>query len=410
LKNQKAFIISASVVLMAIAAVFIMSFPKAWDSAATDEPTAYESSAAAQTTSSAELNSSENAQTSSTAGQLPTQIPAADTAVSITELGNTADGKIRIAFTGDINLDEKWETGPMQFYKPGISQITDFIDPVLVGKMKGADILFVNNEYTLSSKGEKQSKTYTFRANPANVSVLKELGVDAVSVANNHIYDYKADALRDTISVLKSANITPAGAGENITDAKRAAYFRINGKIIAFVAAGRTEAWLNTPAAGIGKPGILDAYGSDNCVNAIKAAAEKSDYVFVYVHWGTENSNNTGGEQLSAGQRYINAGADAVIGAHPHVLQGMDFYNGKFIAYSLGNFWFNLKDLQSGLLELVIDDNGKILPQFTPCYTSGGKTFIETDKTKRDSTVTLIESVSPHRNITIDENGLVREK
>lgn len=154
----------------------------------------------------------------------------------------------------------------------------------------------------------------------------------------------------------------------------------------------------------------MDAYGSDNCINAIKDAAANSDYVFVYVHWGTENSHHTSGEQLTEGKRYIDAGAHAVIGAHPHILQGMDFYKDRFIAYSLGNFWFNLKSLQSGYLELIIDENGRIQPQFLPCYTNGGKTFIENNKTKRDDTVKLIESVSPGRKISIDENGVVTKK
>lgn len=180
--------------------------------------------------------------------------------------------------------------------------------------------------------------------------------------------------------------------------------------MIAFVAAGRAEPWFNTPTAGKEKPGILDAYGSDNCVNAIKDAAANSDYVFVYVHWGTENSHNTAGEQLAEGKRYIDAGAHAVVGAHSHILQGMDFYKGRFIAYSLGNFWFNLKNLQSGYLELVIDEDGKIQPQFIPCQTNGGKTYIENDASKRNNTVKLIENVSPRHNINIDEHGMVTEK
>lgn len=410
MKKNRLIYISAAVVLVAIAVAFYMSFPKAGDSILTTALTAVPASETTQTATTTVQTTIAATQTSSAATQAATKKQVEDTVVNIVELGSTADGKIKVGFTGDINLDEKWETGPMQFYNLGTNSISDFIDPVLVGRMKAADILFVNNEFAFSDRGQKQGKKYTFRANPSNVSVLKELGVDAVSIANNHIYDYKTDAMLDTITTLKGANIACVGAGENIAQAKRAAYFRINGKTIAFVAAGRTESWLNTPAATSSKPGILDAYGSDNCINAIKAAAAKSDFVFVYVHWGTENTNNTSGEQLTEGKRYIDAGAHAVIGAHPHVLQGMDFYKGRFIAYSLGNFWFNLKSLQSGYLELVIDENGKIEPQFIPCQTNGGKTFIENDESKRNDTVKLIESVSPRRNISIDENGIVTEK
>lgn len=414
MKHKRTIYISDAVALVAMAAFFYMLLPKAGGDAASTTTNATAVSTVAQTaTEQAETAAETSTETvpPDTQQQLSTEKNTVADPITIVELGNTADGKIRIGFTGDINLDETLETGPMQFYQFGVNTISDFIDPVLVGRLRAADILFVNNEFAFSDRGERQvKKTYTFRANPANVSVYKELGVDAVSIANNHIYDFRADAMRDTMSTIKGAGIACAGGGENITQAKTAAYFSVNVKVIAFVAAGRAEPWFNTPTAGKEKLGILDAYGSDNCVNAISDAVANSDYVFVYVHWGTENSHNTSGEQLTEGKRYIDAGADAVIGAHSHILQGMDFYKGRFIAYSLGNFWFNLKELQSGYLELVIDENGKIQPQFIPCQTNGGKTFIENDESKRNSTLKLIESVSPRRNITMDENGMVTEK
>lgn len=410
MKNNKVINIAASVILIVIAVVFSISYPRAGGEKETITLLQAEMSEMVHTTTLTEQKTMQTNETSAATVQPSTEKTVADTAVKIRELGNSAEGKIKIGFTGDINLDETWGNGPMRYYKPGVNSIKDFIDPVLVDRMRGADILFVNNEFAISDRGEPQNKSYTFRANPANVSVYKELGVKAVSLANNHIYDYRLDAMLDTISILEAANIAPVGAGTNLAEAKRAAYFRINGKVIAFVAAGRTDSWLNTPVAGTTKPGILDAYGSDNCVNAIKAAAAKSDFVFVYIHWGIEDTHNTSADQLNEGKRYIDAGADAVIGAHPHVLQGMDFYDGKFIAYSLGNFWFNMKDLKSGYLELVLDESGTVQPQFIPCYTTGGKTFIENDQLKRVDTLSLIQNVSPRRNVVIDENGLVREK
>jgi len=325
-------------------------------------------------------------------------------------LPDTADGSITIGFTGDINLDETWDKGPMQYCAADGNDVADYIGTGLITRMKSADILFVNNECSISSRGEKQAKAYTFRANPANISVYGTLGVDAVSLANNHIYDYGAQGLLDTVATLEKAGIACPGAGADIEAASQAAYFRVNGKTIAFVAAGRTESWFNTPAAGEDSAGILDAYGSDNCVRAIQTAAAQSDYVFVYVHWGTEGSHHTATEQLAESKRYIEAGADAVIGSHPHVLQGLDFYQGKFIAYSLGNFWFNLKDLESAYLELTIDAGGTITPRLTPCMTSGGHTIIEKDAAKAGAITGLIESVSPRGNILIATDGTVKQK
>lgn len=325
-------------------------------------------------------------------------------------LPDTGDGSFTVGFTGDINLDETWDRGPMQYCAASSCGIADYIGADLIEKMRSADILFVNNECSISTRGSKQAKAYAFRADPANISVYKALGVDAVTLANNHIYDYGAQGLLDTVAALEKAGIACAGAGADIGAASQAAYFRINGKTVAFVAAGRTESWFNTPAAGEDSPGILDAYGSDNCVRAIRTAAAQSDYVIVYVHWGTEDSHHTSAEQLAEGERYIEAGADAVIGSHPHVLQGMNFYRGKFIAYSLGNFWFNLKDLESAYLELTFDAGGGITPRLTPCMTSGGHTIIETDAAKAGEITALIESVSPKQNVYIAPDGTVKQK
>lgn len=402
--------ISVATAFAIMAVMIFIPLQKTGSTMITNVPTAEDTSAIIQSSAAAQEITAETVQKTYVPTQYESEKPFVDSSLNIIELGNSPDGEITIGFAGDINLDEKWKDSPMQFYKPGVNNITDFIDPVLVNKMKAADILFVNNEFTFSDRGEAQKKPYTFRANPANVSVYEELGVDAVSIANNHIFDYGETAMMDTIATLKSANIACAGAGENIDEAQKALYFRINGKVIAFVAAGRTELWLNTPAAGIGKPGILDAYGSDNCVNAIKAAEANSDFAFVYVHWGIELSHKTSTEQPVEAKRYIDAGADAVIGAHPHVLQGMDFYKEKFVAYSLGNFWFETVNTRTGFLELVIDASDNLEPRFTPCYTTGIKTFIQTDTRKWDEVLRLIESVSPNGNIVIDESGKVTAK
>lgn len=328
----------------------------------------------------------------------------------IIQMGDTADGTITLGFTGDINLDETWKSGPMQYCKKSKSGIRGFIKPDLIKKMNDADILFVNNEFTYSTRGDEQlEKAYTFRADPKNVEILKTLGVDVVSIANNHIYDFRKAAMADTISTLKKADIACVGGGENLAEAMKPAYFRINGKIIAYVAASCTLWYYRTPAAaGENTMGVLDAFGND-CIKAIKEAAANSDYVVVYLHWGNDYQNRVNSEQITCAKKYIDAGADAVIGAHPHVLQGMDYYKGKFIAYSLGNFWFNIKDCQTGFLELVIDQSGKIEPCFTPCRQVGSKTYIETDMVKRRATLKLIEDYSPSRNIVIHDNGVVEK-
>ena len=87
-------------------------------------------------------------------------------------------------------------------------------------------------------------------------------------------------------------------------------------------------------------------------MQTIKEAKENADYVIAFVHWGTEYSYELEEVQLSTGKEYLDAGADIVIGAHPHCLQGIEYYNGKPIIYSLGNFWFNDKTLDTILLNI----------------------------------------------------------
>lgn len=220
LKHKQTIYISAAVALVAIAALFYMSLPKAGGEQAG-------ATLAGTAVSTEEQTSTEQAETTAeTAVSVTTLRPSTEKAtaasiINVVELGSTTDGKIKIGFTGDINLDETLETGPMQFYKLGVNTILDFIDPVLVGRLRAADILFVNNEFAFSDRGEKQVKTYTFRANPANVSVYKELGVKVASIANNHIYDFKADAMRDTITTIEGAGIACVGGGRKYCPSKK---------------------------------------------------------------------------------------------------------------------------------------------------------------------------------------------
>lgn len=416
MKKQTLYIAAVVLILAAIAAVFTLSLP---GTPAVTEPassTGIPDATATQTTMQTTATQTTAAQTTAeaTTATLP---PVSETATTpprepvdsarIIRKGNTADGRIRLGFTGDINLDDTWENSPMQVLRTMPGGIADCIDADLINKMRGADILLVNNEFAFTARGQKQNKPYTFRSGPSNVGIYKTLGVDIAALANNHIYDYRLEGLTDTIATLEGAGIACIGAGETLQRAARPAYFEINGKIIAYIAAGRTESWFNTPAAGSGKAGILNAYGSDDCVNAIREAAANSDYVIVYVHWGTEGSHGASTEQLVESKRYIDAGASAVIGSHPHVLQGMDFYKNRFIAFSLGNFWFNMKSLETVYLELVIDPDGSIRPFFTPCMQEQGKTYIVRDPAKTDAIVRLIENNSPRTKIRIQVDGSV---
>jgi len=313
-----------------------------------------------------------------------------------------------LTFAGDINFDEDWST--MQYYNKVTNGIYDCISPELIQMMKDADIMCINNEFTYSTGGIPLNKTYTFRAHPSRVEILKELGVDIVSLANNHSYDYGEQSLIDTMTTLKQAGILYYGAGHDLDEAMTPVYFEIEGKIIAYVAASRAEKNKMTPQATEDAPGILRCYDTDLFVQTIKEAKEKSDYVIAYVHWGTEFTYELEKAQLTTGKEYLDAGADVVIGAHPHCLQGIEYYAGKPIIYSLGNFWFNGQTVDTMLLNIhFYDDNTEELIELeiVPAIQANNKTTIVTEQLEKERIYSFLEDISI--NVNINNAGIISE-
>lgn len=314
-----------------------------------------------------------------------------------------------LSFAGDINFDENWST--MAYYNTKSEGIYDVISPQLIKMMQDSDIMSLNNEFTFSTRGTPlEGKAYTFRADPSRVDILKELGVDIVNLANNHVYDYGEEALLDTFDTLKNAGIHYFGAGKNLEEAMSPVYFDIEGKKVAYVAASRAEKFKMTPQATEDSPGILRCYDTDLFIETIKEAKSNADYVIANLHWGTEYSFELEDVQLQTSKDYIDAGADIIIGAHPHVLQGIEYYKGKPIVYSLGNFWFNNKTLDTMLLNIHFygDEEEELVElEIIPAIQSDNYTKLVTDREEKDRIFSFIEDISI--NIEIDEDGIVRE-
>ena len=286
------------------------------------------------------------------------------------EASQTENGDITLGFAGDINLDETWTV--MKHMRQKGKGIQGCIDPRLIRKMRSCDYMVLNNEFSISNRGKAmKGKAYTFRAPRRNVKLLQQLGVDAVSLANNHVYDYGERAFLDTLSALENNGIKYTGGGKDSKEAKKPVYFQSKGKTIAVIAATRAEKCILTPAAGKHSPGVFRTYDDTQYVRAIRKAKKKADVVIAFVHWGTEYSTKLESAQTSQAKDYINAGADVVVGAHTHCLQGVGYYKGKPIFYSLGNYWFNEKTLYTTLLLLTIRKNGSILQtslQLSPVF------------------------------------------
>ncbi len=320
------------------------------------------------------------------------------------------ENQVVLDFTGDINLSEGWST--TEYMDAQENGIEDCMSAALLAEMRATDILMINNEYTYSTRGTPlEGKAYTFRANPQRVSVLDTLGADIVSVANNHVYDYGEEALVDTLETLENAGIPYVGAGRNITDAMKSVSFIANGRKITIVSATQIERSTNyTKEATADSPGVLKTLNPDKFISVIEKARTNSDYVIVFVHWGTEGTNQYGSDQVALGQKFIDAGADVIIGGHTHCLQGFAYYDGKPIIYSLGNFWFNNQKLDTGLSQVVVHtDTNQIDFRFLPCIQQGGITSLVEDAGEKQRILDFMQKISAP-GVTVDSEGYVREE
>lgn len=334
------------------------------------------------------------------------QVYAASERVTITSQTSQIPDTLTLSFAGDMNLDENWST--TMILNQQKNGIYDCISPELIAYMQQSDIFMPNNEFTYSERGKAlPNKAWTFRAHPSRVNIMKELGADIVLLANNHCYDYGADALYDTLDTLESASIAYVGAGRTLNDAIQPYYFQYGDLIIGYVAASQAEKFKMTPQATDTTPGILRCYDSSLYLEVIRQTSKVADIVIANIHWGTEGSHKIEQYQRDLAYAMLDAGADAIIGSHPHVLQGIEYYQGKPIIYSLGNFWFNAKTMYTCLYELEVDTAEKSIcgVRFIPAIQKNSKTSYPTDPAIRRDIFDFEQSIST--NIIIDNEGYV---
>lgn len=306
---------------------------------------------------------------------------------------------IHLLFGGDIYFSDTF----LEAYDRG--GIHGLFDSDVLGLMTGADITMVNQEFAFSDRGTPmEDKQYTFRIPPTRVKIFQEMGIDVVSLANNHALDFGTIALEDSFETLDQAGILYAGAGRNLSRAKEMQTITVNEKVIGFLAASRVipvAEW----NAGSASTGMLTTYSPELLCQAIKENREKCDYLVVFVHWGVERNTYPEDYQFRMGKQYIDAGADAVIGCHPHVMQGIEYYQGKPIAYSLGNYVFNLRGDSTALLQLIIEESGEVIAQLIPVRTNTLPFQLLAGEEKKEF-FRYMESISFQ--ISIDEDGKIR--
>ncbi len=319
---------------------------------------------------------------------------------------SVSDDTIRLGFGGDFAFyDDSIVTWKYLERNKGVDGIMDKNVLSLMHKM---DVMLLNCEYPISDTGTPmKGKTYTFRASVKYADIFEKIGVDIVSLANNHVYDYGREAFFNTLKTLDDRNVYRIGAGKDLDEAREVQYFTINGRKIAYVAATRAEKTILTPGADENSPGVFRAYDSTLLNETIREAKAQSDIVILYIHWGAEHENRIESIIRTQGKEYIDSGADVIIGAHAHQLQGIEFYKGKMIAYNLGNYLFNGWTTDTGFIETCIDEDGNIENYFHPFIQSN--TFLaKADGTEAKRILNYMESISI--NAEFDENGKVLEK
>lgn len=315
------------------------------------------------------------------------------------------EGEVVLAFAGDILFDDEYSI--MASMKQRSNGIYDTISPDLLNEMTSADIFMLNNEFTYTLRGEPTfEKQFTFRADPETAEYLLDMGVDIVSLANNHAYDYGEISLLDSIDTLAAMQMPYVGAGRNLEEASSPFYFETNGMKIGILSSTQIERLDNpdTKGATENSAGVFRSWDGTLLYEKVKEVAEQCDFLVVYVHWGTENTTELDWAQKEQARKLVESGADLVIGNHAHCLQGIEVIDGVPVFYSLGNFLFNSKTLDTCLVKATVKD-GKIESlQFIPALQTECKTKLLTGSEK-ERVIAYMQTLS--NGVRIDEEGFL---
>lgn len=312
-----------------------------------------------------------------------------------------------LSFVGDVSLADNWYIAPKYDERGGISGV---LGEKVLKIMKESDFMVANSEFTVSNRGSAlKGKMYTFRAKPERLKIYDEMGVDLVSLANNHVYDYGKEAFLDMLDAFTEYKIPHIGAGRNLEEAATPYITKINGYNFAFISASRAEKNVYTPGATENTPGIFWCYDPTNVINKIKElrARDDIDFIVPLIHFGRENSHDLEKVQVESAKAYIDAGADVIVGHHAHVLQGVEFYNGKPIIYNLGNFLFNPETIDTALFQIKLSSKGTMEYYMIPALQKNSSTEV-LEGSEKQRVIDELNSWSV--NAAITEDGKIEEK
>ncbi|WP_375757918.1 CapA family protein [Corallococcus exercitus] len=284
-------------------------------------------------------------------------------------------GDVTVGYHYEEYFDDQVAKGKTreEMFAYGFREVMPIVD--------SGDLFVVNLECPYTDSTQKLPKNFNFRARPELVNVLTAGRVGVVSLANNHMMDYGAQGLLDTLAALDAARIPYFGAGRTLAEARRPAVLTVGGLKVAFLGyffLGTRNIEPREVYATDTTPGVAGHFSDVEVMERmlredIAAAKAQADLVLPFFHWGIEGNTTPEPYQVRLAHAAIDAGAAGVLGSHPHVLQSMELYQGRPVVYSLGNFVFggnwNPRDKRSVLWRARFDSSGYLSSDVLPLRT-----------------------------------------
>jgi len=323
------------------------------------------------------------------------------------------NNRVMLAFGGDVMMGRR-------FYKPYFGDevlihpdsktidsraIVSHIKPY----MSIADYAAVNLETQIADKkpAERAPKSVTFYSQPEILDALSWAGIDYVSLGNNHTYDYMDSGLNSTLKFLKESKLAYSGAGIDENSALKAHQQKIKNSNFSMLGYVGWEGSAN-PTQTANKDHGGAAYGSmENMLKSVTEQVDKDNVTIVQYHGSQEYANNPTGVTEQRLKSSLDAGASLAIAHHPHVTQGLELYDNKLIAYSMGNFIFdqNFSATQHSFILYVWLDGEKFhRAEIVPIYVKGYKPTPATGM-HRYTVMKRLKTLSKIRNTDIGQSG-----
>lgn len=316
-----------------------------------------------------------------------------------------ANEKTTISIVGDMLMDGSVRA---QINKNGIEYPWEMVKDYF----QKDDITIGNLETSITTKGTPWAdKQFNFRSEPRNLKAMKEAGIDIVALGNNHSLDYSHDGFLDTLNHLDKNEIKRVGGGKNKKEAMEGVIVEKNGikiGVLSFTRVVPDVKWYATAKS----PGIVGAYDPHikEVLDRVVEMKKEADILILSIHWGVELSTTPRKQEIELARKLVDAGVDIVMGHHPHVLQGIEIYNGKPIFYSLGNFVFGSKnELTSntiiGQINLINKDIDHI--RIIPCTIVYGRPIPDEEIEEK---IKYMNIISKDFKTIISNDGIIRIK